>query len=146
MKIFKRLVCGIIGIFTFLIFGLIFFTPIINDNVAKEVARSIREIQLPDNTEYVESFFQAGKLAGNGNGMQYLGGILIKSDCTLQDLQAYYSQHEQDELAYIVEEPAAFLQHEYIALNENIEKDGYYIVYSWGFSDSLFAELDIRGH
>ena len=134
------------GGFALFILGIMFFTPIINDHVAKEVAQNIRDIELPDHTEYIESFSQAGKLAGNGNGMQYLGGILIKSDCPLQDLQTYYSEFEDEGLKYIIEKQTDFVQHEYILLDENINEDGYYTVYSWGFSDSIFAELDIRGH
>lgn len=134
------------GGFTFLIFGLLFFTPIMNDRVAEDVARDIRDIELPYNTEYIESFSKAGKLAGNGNGMQYLGGIVIKSDASLENLQTYYSQYDKEELKYIVEKQNTFLQHAYIQLGDDTAEEMYYIVYSWGSDDSIFSELDIRGH
>ena len=78
--------------------------------------------------------------------MQYLGGIVIKSDESLQDLQTYYSQYDKEELTYIVEKQDTFLQHAYIKLNEHVPKESYYIVYSWGYDDSIFSELDLRGH
>ena len=61
--------------------------PIVNDRVAVKTAESVKNIELPDNTEYIETFSEAAKLVGNGNGMQYLGGILIKSGLSLDELQ-----------------------------------------------------------
>lgn len=45
--------------------------PIVNDRVAVKTAESVKNIELPDNTEYIETFSEAAKLVGNGNGMQY---------------------------------------------------------------------------
>lgn len=37
----------------------------------------------------IESLSQAGKLTGNGNGMQYFGAILIRSELSLEELETY---------------------------------------------------------
>lgn len=146
MKCVKMILGIILGGFTLFILGLLFLTPTINDHVAEKVARNIKEIKLPSNTEYIESFSVAGKIAGNGNGMQYLGGIVIKSDASLENLQTYYSQYDKEELKYIVEKQNTFLQHAYIQLGDDTAEETYYIVYSWGSDDSIFSELDMRGH
>ena len=44
-----------------------------------------------------------GNLTGNGNGMQYFGAILIRSDLSLEELDAYYSDHRSNEWEYLVE-------------------------------------------
>lgn len=146
-----NLVLGIvIGIFIFAIVGLTVFIPIFNDNTAKKTAQNVKEIALPTNTECVETFSKAGKLVGNGNGMQYLGGILIKSELSLQELQSYYSQYTKNEYECIVEQQTdkniSFIEHGTVSLHTDINSESYYIVYSWGDSNSVFSVLDLRGH
>ena len=53
--------------------------PLINNHTAYKVEKTLCEIPLPEETELIESLSQAGKLTGNGNGMQYFGAILVKS-------------------------------------------------------------------
>lgn len=47
--------------------------PLINNHTAYKVEKTLCEIPLPEETELIESLSQAGKLTGNGNGMQYFG-------------------------------------------------------------------------
>ena len=96
---------------------------------------------------------KAGKLVGSGNGMQYFGAILIKSELPLDELDRYYSQYRQDEWSYIVEPQSESeikaVEHktlEFSKLRDVSDFDAYYIVYSWGESDFPLADLDIRGH
>ena len=62
-------------------------TPFINDDVSKKTANELADLPLPGNTELIESVHESGKLVGNGNGMQYFGAILIKSDLSLEELK-----------------------------------------------------------
>lgn len=132
------------------ILGFMISVPIVNDSIANKTAKSVREIELPNDTEYIESFSKAGKLTGNGNGMQYLGGILIKSELSLEELQSYYSQYAKNDWEFMVEHQTdsriAFIEHGTVSLNSDINGDNYYIVYSWGSNDSIYSEFDIRGH
>ena len=48
--------------------------------------KELCETPLPEKTELIESISRAGKLTGNGNGMQYFGAILIRSDLSLEEL------------------------------------------------------------
>lgn len=99
------------------------------------------EISLPEKTELIESLSQAGKLTGNGNGMQYFGAILIRSELSLEELDAYYSDYRSNEWEYLVEiqegQPIEVIDHGKLQFTEEIKDSGYYIVYSWGNENSL---------
>ena len=123
---------------------------LINNHIAYKVEKTICEIPLPEETELIESLSQAGKLTGNGNGMQYFGAILIRSELSLEELDAYYSDYRSNEWEYLVEtqegKPIEVIDHGTLQFSEEIKDSGYYIVYSWGSGNSLLEELDMRGH
>ena len=143
---------GTVMLVTLVLLLLIFLLsiPIVNDNVAKKTAERIKDTQLPNDSEYVESFSAAGKLVGNGNGMQYLGGILIRSEQSLEALKMYYSQFSQNEWEFIVENQkgrnVSMIEQGTLRLESDAEGDNYFIVYTWGDNDTIFDALDIRGH
>ena len=122
----------------------------INNNIAYKVEKELCETPLPEKTELIESISRAGKLTGNGNGMQYFGAILIRSDLSLEELDAYYSDYRSNEWECLVEtqegQSIEVIDHETLQFSEEIKDSGYYIVYSWGSGNSLLEELDIRGH
>ena len=103
-----------------------------------------------EKTELIESISRAGKLTGNGNGMQYFGAILIQSELSLKELDDYYSDHRSNEWEYLVEiqegQSIDVIDHETLNFGKEINDAGYYIVYSWESENSLLKELDIRGH
>lgn len=95
----------------------------------------------------------AGKLTGNGNGMQFLGAILIKSDLSEEELNHYYAKYREDEWSCIVERQTsnrvdAVENGDLIfkALKPDEKLTHYYIVYTWGSSDYALSDLDLRGH
>ena len=122
----------------------------INNNIAYKVEKELCETPLPEKTELIESISRAGKLTGNGNGMQYFGAILIRSDLSLEELDAYYSGYRSNEWECLVEtqegQSIEVIDHETLQFSEEIKDSGYYILYSWGSGNSLLEELDIRGH
>lgn len=141
----KKIIVIGLGVIFCAILTLLIATPVVNDNVAKKTAKELSDLPLPQNTEYIETVSKAGKLVGNGNGMQYFGAILIKSELPLNELEEYYSSKIQwcevkkqttSEIAFIHGDPA---------FKTEINGDNYYIVYSWGNNSGLFHELDIRG-
>lgn len=93
----------------------------INNNIAYKVEKELCETPLPEKTELIESISRAGKLTGNGNGMQYLVEIQEGQSIDVID-------------------------HETLNFGKEINDAGYYIVYSWESENSLLKELDIRGH
>lgn len=123
---------------------------IVNDYTAKQVEKDLRELPLPEKTGFVESISKAGKLTGNGNGMQYFGAILIKSELSIEELEAFYSDYRNNEWECIVEiqegQSIGVIDHESLQFSEIIDDRGYYIVYSWGSGIKMLEEIDIRGH
>lgn len=124
--------------------------PAYNNYGAYKVKKVLCETPLPEQTELIEAISLAGKLTGNGNGMQYFGAILIRSELSLEELNTYYSDYRSNEWDYFVEvqegQSVEVIEHGTLKFSEEINDSGYYIVYSWGSSNSLLKELDIRGH
>ena len=141
----------LVGILTTVVLiGGVISIPLINNHTAYKVEKTLCEIPLPEKTELIESLSQAGKLTGNGNGMQYFGAILIRSELSLEELDAYYSDYRSNEWEYLVEtqerQSIEVIDHGTLQFTEEIKDSGYDIVYSWGSGNSLLEELDIRGH
>lgn len=124
--------------------------PVINNYSAYKVEKKLCETPLPEQTERLESISRAGKLTGNGNGMQYFGAILIRSELSLEELKTYYLLYQSNEWEYFVEVQSGrqigVIEHETLQFTEISEKGKCYIVYSWGSGITPFDELDIRGH
>ena len=132
----------------FLVFLIV--CPAVNDMTAYSVSQTVWETPLPPGTVKIEKASMAGKLVGSGNGMQYFGAILIKSDTSLDDLKKYYAEYSQNEWSYLVEEQSTKevneIEHGTLSFKTDPEEDGYYIVYSWGEGVKPFCEFDLRGH
>ena len=139
----------IILITLFVLFAL--SVPIVNNITAATVLSDIKNIPLPENTEYVDGVSAAGKFTGNGNGMQYFGAILINTDLSLDELNSYYSDYRENEFRLLFEKQEsgeiAVIEHGSLVFESELSQDeNYYIVYSWGDGIDLFAALDLRGH
>lgn len=130
---------------------LLFFAvvvPIVNNAIALGVEKDVKKLSLPEKTELVESTSLAGKMIGNGNGMQYLGAILIKSDLSLDALQAYYADYDgtvepqlNADVRVAMNKELSFRHAEYGV--------GYYVVYRWGDAPDWiqdWLDTDLRGH
>lgn len=143
-----------IGIILALLFAglltLIIGSPIKNNLEAKKVANAIKECALPERTELLDTVSAAGKLVGNGNGMQYFGAILIKSELSLEELKEYYGKLASDEFQNIVEKQETgtidFIEHADLSFDADGDYENTYIVYSWGDYSGLASEFDLRGH
>ena len=136
---------------TIILFTLYMVSPIVNDNVAKKTADELVEIPLPDNTEFMESIYEAGKLDGCGNGMQYFGAILIKSELSLDELKEYYAEFADNEWTCVVDNQVNSdvdkkIMDTTLTFETDIEGNDYYIVYSWGDNNTIFDGFDLRGH
>ena len=118
------------------------FIPLSNDRAAENIAKQL-ESSSPADTVIIESVSKAGKLVGNGNGMQYFGAVLIKSDLTPDELSDFYSD------AIVKKQTSQKIEaveHGQMSFETVIDGDNYYIVYKFGDSSLPFANLDIRGH
>lgn len=123
-----------------------------NDMIAKRVENELKETELPNNTEIVDSISAAGKLTGNGNGMQYFGAILIKTKLTKEELEDYYKQYKKNEWDFLVSKVKSSdidkIEHgsyRFEKYNEN-DKEKYFMIYSWGISRGFLNDWDLRAH
>lgn len=143
-KFIKFFVIFLLGILLILLIAI----PFVNNQSAATVERDLLSLPLPNHTELVDSISRAGKLVGNGNGMQYFGALLIKSELPEDELKLYYGQYRENDC--IVErqkdDRIAVIEHGELSFTANLDDDPYYIVYSWGNSDDFLSSLDIRGH
>ncbi len=130
---------------------------IINNCIANKIEKNLVKYDLPENTVLVDSISIAGKLTGNGNGMQYMGSILVKSDLDEQELKEYYSQDfDSIEVHRQTSEKLDFIHStsHYFRHIEDIETGTYYSVTCWDsnreetFSKNIifWLDLDLRGH
>ncbi|MBQ8300359.1 MAG: hypothetical protein IJX57_00090 [Clostridia bacterium] len=129
-----------------------FGVQIANNCIAMEVEKEIKSLPLPERTNYIESISAAEKLVGNGNGMQYFGAMLIKSELSLEELDTYYSVYRENNWEYVVgyQTDGVIMDENWIVgdlgFKSDIDSDDYYIVYSWGDTDVDFLSwFDIRG-
>lgn len=137
-------------IFLSIIILIILFIPITNNFIAWRVESKIKNIPLPQDTKIIDSISVAGKLTGNGNGMQYFGAILVKSDLDLIELEDYYKNYREDEWSLNIKKQNTakidVIEHGDYSFNTKESLENCYIVYSWEDSKLEILSLDIRGH
>lgn len=149
----KRILKSICVIIIILIIVTPILIYILNDIIANNTKKELLKVKLPNNTEVVDSISIAGKLTGNGNGMQYFGAILVKTDLSKEELEEYYNQYRNNKYSFLVEKQNSniieMIEHgsyKFENYNEN-DKEKYFTIYSWGSSKNDFlTELDLRGH
>ena len=135
---------------------LLFFAvviPFANNAIALGVEKELKALPLPQNTELIESTSKAGKLVGNGNGMQYFGAILIKSDLSPEELDAYYQEYRTGQFDCLIsaqlDNDILAVEHGDLAFRHDEYGVGYYIVYTWGNAPGwlqTWLDTDLRGH
>ena len=121
----------------------------INDYVAANYVKELKQKPLPENTVIVEENAIADRLCGNGDGVQYCGVLLLKSELSLDELKEYYQHQFKDNEDYNIIEyksiDESYLE-EVHAFHFNTEKeDNYYILYAWSNYNSIFTYFDWRG-
>ena len=127
--------------------------PFVNNAIALGVENDLKSIPLPEKTELIESISKAGKLVGNGNGMQYFGAILIKSDLLPEDLDAYYQKYRTGQFDWLIigqlDNDILAVEHGDLAFRHDEYGVGYYTVYTWGSAPDWlrdWLDTDLRGH
>ncbi|MFT3799399.1 hypothetical protein [Microbacterium sp.] len=130
-----------------------------NDAVARSVKDQLISLPLPPDSTLIDSYSEAGKLVGNGNGMQYLGAILIQSELSTTELESHYQAQATvlDEarvseypVTITVERGNATQLSEIRSLSgflAEADQAGRYVVYEWGYTSSwVLKDWDLRGH
>lgn len=156
MKIFKRIIVTLLIIIALLPFVLYAGIFIANNIIADNVEKDLVAYQLPASTKLVDSISIAGKLTGNGNGMQYMGSILVETNLSEQELKEHYGL--KDKYVQIRKQDTAkidFLNSGAYSFSGFVEdkKESYYSITCWADKRAKYGELvselldfDIRGH
>lgn len=129
--------------------GMPIAVSLVNDAAARRIEAQLLELQLPDGAALVDSMSQAGKLVGNGNGMQYLGALLISSDDDREELQQFYEGIGGAAGLEITVVPAEEVQgfHGVDGFLADPGAVGTFVVEAWGDGPGWFFEdFDLRGH
>lgn len=127
--------------------------PMVNNAVALGVEKELKKFPLPPDTVLIESISKAGKLIGSGNGMQYFGAVLIKSDLSAQELDEYYQAYRTGEFDCLIEPQLSndirAVENGNLAFRHTEYGIGYYVVYTWGSRPVWLRDVldtDLRGH
>lgn len=156
MKVIRWIVLGL-----FLLFVLSILAPMpVNNIIAGNLERQLRDCPLPPGTRLVDSASIAGRLYGNGNGMQWHGYLLVESDLSVEELAEWYDERiatckddvisvTRQETPYIV--GAYHLSHQFKRFSgaENCYQVRLGRNAAVGFEKSLwesFLNCDLRGH
>lgn len=156
MKTLKRIFLILLIVIILLPFASYAGIAITNNCIADKIEKDLLKYQMPSDTELVDSVSAANKLTGNGNGMQYMGAILVKSALSAEELREYYDS----DFDYIEVRKQENKTLDFELLSYNFSKfpeaqDGsYYSVICWdsnrkelvGECLSDFLDFDIRGH
>ena len=157
MKILKRLLIIIITVIVVSPIILYFSIVITNNCIAYSIENRLKKYELPVDTVLMDSISIASKLTGNGNGMQYMGAILVESELSKEQLLEYYSNDfNYIEVREQKTEVLDFINTGYNAFSK-FEKTGgnrYYSIICWdderreffGHVVSEILDFDIRGH
>ena len=128
-----------------------------NNSIANRVEKELKSYPLPEDTIFLDSVSLAGKLVGNGNGMQYMGSILVISDLTEEELYEYYSRSFGNvEVRTQASQAIDFIN----SSGYNFELFGdpnhhdHYSITSWGSPENIglgrfttvLLDMDLRGH
>lgn len=118
--------------------------PLVNDATARQAAKRLEEIPLPEGTTAAETVYGANKYVGNGNGMQYFACLLVESDLSIEELRQYYAAYDCEVQAQQGQQIAQ-LEHHSLSFQTPVTAR-HFIVYTWASGNLLYAQLDIRGH
>ena len=128
-----------------------------NNCIAAQIEKVLKLSPLPPDTVLVDSISLAGKLTGNGNGMQYMGSILLMTDLQEEELAEHYSRSfDYITVKKQTSEAIDFIHPKKYSFEGFTEESGrtYYSITCWDsnrrdlFSDFVITllDFDIRGY
>lgn len=141
----------------FLIWWLVLI-PISNNMILNGYVKELRQYTVDSGFEVLEDIKACGKLYGNGNGMEYMVMMLVRSDKELEETDMFTTgswegtwviKADNDKrLSGLLDEYNRYRTEEMLAALEAPENlEGYYILYSLHSAawDS-FLTWDLRAH
>lgn len=149
----KIIVCLFSVLLFFIITSPFLIIPLLNNIHVGKIESKLKNVPLLEKTELIQSKSIVGKLNGNGNGVDYLITVVIKSEQSLGSLKDYYQSYNKD--SDVIEQKSdqfenALLEHgklSYRDLKGIRDLSGYYTVYIYDSAEfGSILEWDFRGH
>lgn len=125
---------------------------LVNDGAARDIETQLLDLPAPEGGEVAESMSQAGRMVGNGNGMQYVGALLVRSDRGIGAVSGHYATvSEGIDLDVTVVTSAGIESQGFHGADGFLAHPGpgddLYVVYAFGDGPGGFFEsVDLRGH
>lgn len=141
----------------FLIWWLVII-PITNNVILNGYVKELKQYAVDSNFEIVEDIKACGKLYGNGNGMEYMVMMLVKSDKELEETDMFTTGNwegtwiikadNEERLNGLLDENNRYRTEEMLTALETPERlAGYYILYSsHSAAGDSFLTWDLRAH
>ena len=119
----------------------------VNNASAQQLEARLQEIPLPPDTKLVDSGWAAQRLAGAGNGMQYAGALLIRSELGPAELEEFYDEHGSDGYVIATNDGRLGSVSLIFDADHDLAQPGLFMIVS---SDEpqggSIRQLDLRGH
>ena len=131
---------------------------VVNNGMARSLEKRLMNCELPPDSELIDSASVAGKMEGNGNGMQWFGIVLIKSQMTEDALREWYKNQlvtgENEVISVLKQETSKVFEYGRWRFKNYSDEENCYQVrlvkYSIvGFENSIWESIlntDLRGH
>ena len=142
---------------SFLIWWLVLI-PVSNNVILSRHVRELKQYAVDNKFEIIEETRGCGKLYGNGNGMEYMAMLLVRSDEELEETDMFSTgswegtwtikADNRERLSGLLDEDNRYRTEDMLAALEVPESlEEYYILYSFHSAawDSFLA-WDLRAH
>ena len=122
--------------------------PSVNNRIASGVMKKLAKAPLPEGSSVIEKKWFAGNLVGNGNKMQYLGALLVKSNMSASELEAFYEGATGLDCTVTAQvgSTVAGAGSADAAFDTSPAGEGWFAVIAWGSSSLAVLDLDLRAH
>ena len=151
-------IAALIFLFTYpFVTGPFIVGPLANNAIARSVSDDLLTRPLPAETEVIDSIYVAGNLISQGNKVQYLGAILIRSERTLEELEEFYISRFTGLTLRVREQASAQIELDtfqnvrlsFRGIEEDEPLENHFILFAFGnhdWSSNFFTFFDIRAH
>lgn len=118
-----------------------------NNATAQHIEEQLLALPLPPGTELVDSAWAAQRLAPAGNGMEYAGALLLRSERGLDELEAFYENQAGAPRVTASNDELLGRQTLLFDADHDLSQPDFYLVIARAEPESRgLRDLDLRGH
>ncbi len=118
-----------------------------NDAAAQQLESRVQQLPVPAGVEVIDSGWAAQRLSGTGNGMQYAGALLIRSQLDTAKLETAYADISADAQVIATDDPRIERSTLIFSDRHDLEQPDLFMVMLRNEPPgSSILNLDLRGH